>query len=176
MSENGSRSAFNACNTTAGGCHIMHQITLPVSSPDLTGNEEAYVVDALRSTWISSAGKYVDRFESEFSILAGARHASCVSNGTIALHLALLALKVRAGDEIIIPAFAYVAVANAVKYVGATPVLVDVDEASWGLDAAQLERAITPRTRGVIAVHNYGHPCDIKLHQRHRDTTWTLGR
>ena len=77
------------------------------------------------------------------------------------MHLALLALKVRAGDEIIIPAFAYVAVANAVKYVGATPVLVDVDEASWGLDAAQLERAITPRTRGVIAVHNYGHPCDI---------------
>lgn len=139
----------------------MHQITLPVSSPDLNGNEEAYVVDALRSTWISSAGKYVDRFEAEFAVVAGTRHASSVSNGTTALHLALLALDVGAGDEVIIPAFAYVAVANTVRYVGATPVLVDVQNSTWCLDPAQLEGAITPRTRAIVAVHNYGHPCDM---------------
>ena len=94
----------------------MTKINVPVSTPDLSGNEEAYLVDALRSTWISSSGKYVDRFESEFAGLVGTRYASSAANGTVALHLALVALGVGRGDEVIIPAFTYVAVANAVIY------------------------------------------------------------
>lgn len=139
----------------------MQEITIPVSTPDLSGNEEAYVVDAIRSTWISSAGSYVDRFEAEFSKITGTKYASTAANGTMALHLALLALDAGPGDDVIIPAFTYVAVANAVKYVGATPVLVDVSPETWCLDPAQIEAAITPKTRGVIAVHIYGHPCDM---------------
>lgn len=82
-------------------------------------------------------------------------------NGTVALHLALLALGVRPGDEVLVPALTYVATANAVRYVGAEPVFVDVDPATWCLDPAKLEDAITRRTRGVIAVHLYGHPADM---------------
>jgi perosamine synthetase len=139
----------------------MTKINVPLSAPDLSGNEEAYLVDALRSTWISSSGKYVDRFESEFAGLVGTRYASSAANGTVALHLALVALGVGRGDEVIVPALTYVAVANAVKYTGARLVLVDVDPRTWCLDPAKIEASITSRTRGVIAVHNYGHPCDM---------------
>jgi perosamine synthetase len=134
---------------------------IPVSAPDLAGNEERYVVDAIRSTWISSTGEYVDRFEAEFARACGTRSAIAVSNGTIALHLALLALGVRPGDEILVPALTYVATANAVRYVGGEPVFVDVDPATWCLDPDLLEASITPRTRGIIAVHLYGHPADM---------------
>lgn len=134
----------------------MTKINVPLS-----GNEEAYLVDALRSTWISSSGKYVDRFESQFADLVGTRYASSAANGTVALHLALVALGVGRGDEVIVPALTYVAVANAVKYTGARLVLVDVDPRTWCLDPAKIEASITSRTRGVIAVHNYGHPCDM---------------
>jgi perosamine synthetase len=139
----------------------MQEISIPVSTPNLAGNEETYVVDAIRSTWISSAGIYVDRFEAEFSRIIGSKYASSAANGTAALHLALLALDAGPGDEIIIPAFTYVAVANAVRYVGATPVLVDVSPQTWCLDPTKVEAAITPKSRGVIAVHIYGHPCDM---------------
>lgn len=134
---------------------------IPVSAPDLSGNEEAYVVDAVRSSWISSTGKYVDMFEQSFAEACGTRSAIAVANGTIALHLALLALGVRTGDEVIVPALTYVATANAVRYVGGEPVFVDVDPATWCLDPTKLEDAITPRTRGIIAVHLYGHPADM---------------
>lgn len=134
---------------------------IPVSAPDLTGNEEQYAVDAIRSSWISSTGVYVDRFEREFAKACGTRSAISVANGTIALHLALLALGVRPGDEVLVPALTYVATANAVRYVGGEPVFVDVDPATWCLDPAKLEDAITRRTRGIIAVHLYGHPADM---------------
>lgn len=134
---------------------------IPVSAPDLSGNEERYVVDAIRSSWISSTGGYVDRFEREFAEACGTRSAIAVANGTIALHLALLALDVRPGDEVVVPALTYIATANAVRYVGAEPVFVDVDPATWCIDPAKLEAAITDRTRGVIAVHLYGHPADM---------------
>ncbi|MFZ3328087.1 MAG: DegT/DnrJ/EryC1/StrS family aminotransferase [Methylocella sp.] len=137
----------------------MTKINVPLSAPD--GNEEAYLVDALRSTWISSSGNYVDRFESQFADLVGTRYASSAANGTVALRLALVALGVGRGDEVIVPALTYVAVANAVKYTGARLVLVDVDPRTWCLDPAKIEASITSRTRGVIAVHNYGHPCDM---------------
>jgi perosamine synthetase len=134
---------------------------LPVAGPDLSGNEEAYAADAIRSSWISSTGDYVDRFEREFAELCGTDTALSVCNGTVALHLSLLAIGVRAGDEVLVPALTYVATANAVRYVGAEPVFVDVDPTTWCLDPARLEDAITPRTRGIIAVHLYGHPADM---------------
>lgn len=134
---------------------------LPVASPDLAGNEERYVVDAIRSSWISSTGKYVDRFEAEFAGFAGTRSAITVANGTVALHLALLALEVGPGDEVIVPSMTYIATANAVHYVGAEPIFVDVDPATWCIDPGAIEAAVTPRTKGVIAVHLYGHPADM---------------
>jgi len=139
----------------------LPRIEIPVARPDLNGNESAYVARAIESTWISSTGEYVERFERTFAELCGAQTALAVCNGTAALHLALLTLDVRPGDEVIVPSLTYVATANAVRYVGAKPVFVDVDPMTWCLDPARLEDAITPRTRGIIPVHLYGHPADM---------------
>ncbi|MEQ1859647.1 MAG: DegT/DnrJ/EryC1/StrS family aminotransferase [Chthoniobacteraceae bacterium] len=135
--------------------------TTPLATPDLQGNEAAYVMEAIQSTWISSTGKFVDRFEHEFAALCGTRTALSVSNGTVALHLALLGLDVRPGDEILVPSLTYVATANAVRYMGAEPVFIDVDPKTWCMDPALIEAAITRRTKGIIAVHLYGHPADM---------------
>jgi len=134
---------------------------IPVASADLSGNEEAFVVAAIRSSWLSSTGPYVARFEGEFARLCDVRFALSVCNGTVALHLALLGLGVRPGDEVIVPSLTYVATANAVRYVGAEPVFVDVDPQTWCLDPARVEEAITRRTRGILAVHLMGHPADM---------------
>lgn len=135
--------------------------SIPVAQPDLSGNEEAYVVDAIRTSWISSTGAYITRFEREFAALCGSRACIGVCNGTVALHLALLTLDVRPGDEVIVPSLTYIATANAVRYVGAEPVFVDVDPDTWCIDPRKIEEAITPRTRGIIPVHLYGHPADM---------------
>lgn len=132
-----------------------------MAAPDLTGREEEYVVSAIRSTWISSTGPFIGRFENEFAALCGTRTAIAVSNGTVALHLALLALNVRRGDEVIVPSLTYIATANAVRYLGAEPVFVDVDPETWCLDPKKIEDAITSRTRGILPVHLYGHPADM---------------
>lgn len=134
---------------------------IPVAMPDLSGNEGKYVINAIHSTWISSTGEYVTRFEKQFADLCGAKAAIGVCNGTVALHLAMLALDVRPGDEVLVPSLTYVATANAVRYVGAEPVFVDVDPGTWCIDPNLLESNITRRTRGVIAVHLYGHPADM---------------
>jgi perosamine synthetase len=134
---------------------------LPVARPDLSGNEERYVVEAIRSSWISSTGRFVERFEREFAEVCGGSAAIAAANGTVALHLALLALEAGPGDEVLVPSLTYVAVANSVRYVGAEPVFVDVDLATWCIDPTKLAAAIGPRTRGIIAVHSYGHPADM---------------
>lgn len=134
---------------------------IPVAAPSLDGNEEKYVLQAIRSSWISSTGEFVDRFEREFAEFAGARYALTVCNGTIALHLALLGLDLRPGDEVIVPSLTYVATANAVRYVGAMPVFADVDPKTWCIDPRKLESCITSRTKAIIAVHLYGHPADM---------------
>ncbi|MDD3119044.1 MAG: DegT/DnrJ/EryC1/StrS family aminotransferase [Victivallales bacterium] len=134
---------------------------IALAIPDLRGNEEKYVADAVRSSWISSSGVYVDRFEQEFAAFTGSGHVVGVCNGTVALHLALLALDVRPGDEVLVPSMTYIATANAVRYVGAEPVFVDVDPETWCLSPSQLEKSITRRTRGIIAVDLYGHPADM---------------
>ncbi len=134
---------------------------IPVASADLTGNEEAYAVDAIRSSWISSTGEYLSRFEREFAGVCDSSYSIAVCNGTIALHLGLLGLDVRPGDEVLVPSLTYVATANAVRYVGAEPVFVDVDPNSWCIDPVKMEAAITRRTKGIIAVHLLGHPADM---------------
>jgi perosamine synthetase len=139
----------------------MNKRWIPVASPSLSGNEKTYVMDCMESGWISSAGKYVEKFEAAFAEFCGTRHAISCCNGTAALHLSLLALGVRPGDEVIVPTLTFVATANAVTYCGARPVFVDSEAEAWTLDPALIEAKITPRTRAIIAVHLYGHPADM---------------
>ncbi|MGD0088582.1 MAG: DegT/DnrJ/EryC1/StrS family aminotransferase [Planctomycetota bacterium] len=134
---------------------------IPVAAPDLSGNEEKYVVEAIRSSWVSSTGAFVQRFEKEFAAACGTKSAIGCCNGTVALHLAMLALDVRPGDEVLVPSLTYIATANAVRYVGAEPVFVDLDPDTWCIDPSKLEASITRRTRGIIPVHIYGHPADM---------------
>jgi len=133
---------------------------IPLANPDLNGNEAKYVLEAIHSGWIG-VGPFLKRFEQEFAELSGARAAIACANGTVALHLALRALDLRPGDEVIVPSFTYVATANAVKFCGAEPVFVEVSPDTWCLDPARVEEAITPRTKGIIAVDLYGHPADL---------------
>jgi perosamine synthetase len=132
-----------------------------VAAPVLAGREKEYVADCMESGWISSAGKYVELFEAEFAKFCGTRHAVSCCNGTAALHLSLAALGVGPGDEVIVPTLTFVATANAVTYCGARPVFVDAEPESWNLDPAQVASKITPRTKGIIAVHLYGNPVDM---------------
>ncbi len=134
---------------------------IPVSDPKLDGNELKYVTQCVQSNWISSAGRFVRDFEEAFAAAMGCHYGVACSNGTTALHLVLATLGIGAGDEVVIPTFTMIATANAVRYTGATPVLVDSERETWNLDVTQLERAITPRTRGILLIHTYGHPVDM---------------
>ena len=134
---------------------------IPVARPVLSGREKEYVLDCLETSWISSLGKYIGLFEDSFARFCSAEYAVACSNGTTALHIALLALGVGEGDEVIVPTLTYIASANAVRYCGATPVFVDSEPATMNLDPAKIEESITERTKGIIAVHLYGHPADM---------------
>lgn len=137
------------------------EIKYPVYRPSLKGNELRYVSDCIESTWISSKGKYVNNFEEKFAAYIHVDHAASVCNGTVALHLALIALDLKQGDEIIVPTFTYIASVNAISYVGAKPVFVDSLTETWQMDCADVERKITPKTKAVLAPHIYGHPCEM---------------
>jgi perosamine synthetase len=134
---------------------------IPVARASVGPLEEKYALDALQSGWVSGNGPYVERFEDEWSRQCATEHAVAVSSGTAALQLLLLALGAGSGDEIIVPALTFAAVANAVRHTGAIPIVVDVDAATWCLSPAAVAAAITARTVGVIAVHAYGHPADV---------------
>ncbi|MCE1203791.1 MAG: DegT/DnrJ/EryC1/StrS family aminotransferase [Holophagaceae bacterium] len=134
---------------------------LPVAQPDLGGQELAYVTQAIQEGWISSTGRFLTRFETEFAQFCGTRHALACANGTVAIHLLLLGMGLGPGDEVIVPSFTYVASANAVTYTGARPVLVDSEPVTWTVDPRHVEAAITPRTKAIMAVHLYGHPAPM---------------
>ena len=134
---------------------------IPVAAPVLGEKELEYVTDCVRSGWVSSLGEYVRRFEREFAAYCGVRHGVATHNGTVALHLVLAALGIGPGDEVIVPTLTFVATGNAVTYTGATPIFVDSDPATWNIDPLAAARAVTPRTRALIAVHLYGHPADM---------------
>lgn len=134
---------------------------IPVYKPHLTGREKEYVNQCLDSTWISSKGEFISRFERAFSDYIGAQHATTVCNGTVALHLALAALEIGPNDEVIVPTLTYIASVNTILQTGAKPVFVDSLPMSWQLDPEDLQRKITPRTKAVMAVHLYGLPCNM---------------
>lgn len=134
---------------------------IPVYQPSLIGNEKKYVLDCVESGWISSKGKYVSNFESEFAKFVGVDYAVGTNNGTTALHLALVTAGIKSGDEVIVPAFTYIASVNAIKYCGATPVFVDSLPDTWQMDPHKVNLAITHKTKAILAVHLYGQMCDM---------------
>ena len=136
---------------------------IPVYAPSITELEKKYVNECLESSWISSRGPNVDMFEQLFTEKIGVEYGTTVSNGTVALHLALLSLGIGPGDEVIVPTLTYIAPVNAIKYVGATPVFVDSLYDSWQINPEDITRKITDRTKAILAVHLYGHPCDLDL-------------
>lgn len=132
-----------------------------VCEPVLDGKEEQYVLDCLRSNWISSNGRYVDALEQQFSEACQAPFGVSCSSGTAALHLALVSLEIGPDDEVICPDFNLIAGTNMVILAGAKPVLVDVEPDTWCIDPDLIEENITARTKAIMAVHMYGHPCEM---------------
>jgi perosamine synthetase len=139
----------------------MDSTLIPVSEPLLGAATERYVRECITSGWISSEGPFLQAFERRWAAYCGAAHGIAVCNGTAALEIALQALDLRPGDEVIMPAFTIISCALAVIEAGGVPVLVDSDPVTWCLDVAQLESVLTPRTRAILPVHMYGHPAEM---------------
>jgi len=134
---------------------------IPVSEPSLNGRESELVSDAIRSGWVSSAGRYIDEFQELFASYHGVKHCVALANGTAALEVALHAIGIEKGDEVVIPSFTIMSLALAVLRVGAVPRLVDVDANSWNLIAENVASVLTDRTRAIIVVHGFGQPADM---------------
>ena len=134
---------------------------IPVCEPLLGNKELEYVADCLKTNWISSAGKYIAKFEQGFADYCNCKQGITTTSGTTALHLALAALKIGKGDEVILPAFTIASCVFSIIYTGAKPVLVDAEPETWNIDVAQIERKVTPKTKAIMPVHIYGHPCDM---------------
>jgi perosamine synthetase len=134
---------------------------IPVNVPLLDGNEKKYLLECIDSGWISSEGPFVARFEREFSARMGRQHGVAVCNGTAAIDIAVEALGLEPGDEILIPAFTIISCVNQIVRAGLVPVLVDSDPLTWNMDVARLPSLVTPRTRAIMVVHTYGLPVDM---------------
>lgn len=151
---------------------ITERRTIPVCTPLLDGREHEYVQKCLDGNWISSHGEFIPRFEQDFAKLCKAPFAVACSNGTAAIHLALEALGIGPGDEVIIPAFTLIASANMVCLAGAGPILADVTPDTWCIDPAEVEQKISKRTKAIMVVHMYGHPCEMdaimEIAERHK--------
>lgn len=135
---------------------------IPLAKPNILEKDIALVTDVLRSGMLVQ-GKYVDELEKCFVHNTGANYASALSNGTATLHLALIALGIKAGDEVIVPAFSYIATANVIELVGAKPIFVDIDLTTFNIDVTKIEDAITSKTKAIIPVHEFGLACDIEF-------------
>jgi len=134
---------------------------IPVNEPLLGEQELAYVTECVRTGWVSSAGTFIKKFEEQWAAYCGRRHGIAVSNGTVALQLAVRCLDLEPGDEVILPTFTIISCALAVVYNGGVPVLVDAEPGTWCMDVVEVERKITARTRAIMPVHIYGHPVDM---------------
>ena len=135
--------------------------TIHVCEPTQWGNEKKYVKKCMDTNWISSLGEYIPKFERLFARKMGTKYGVTANNGTTALHLAVAALGIGPGDEVIIPSHTMIATPNSIRYAGATPVLVDSELKTWNIDADKIEERITRRTKAIMPVHTYGHPCDM---------------
>jgi len=135
---------------------------IPICEPYLAGNEKKYVLEALETNWISSQGKYIESFEEVFASFCGTKYAIATTSGTTAIHLALAALGIGPGDEVIVPSFTMMATTLPVIYTGATPVFVDCCTDTWCMASEKIEENITSRTKAILPVHIYGHPCDME--------------
>ncbi|MCC7297453.1 MAG: DegT/DnrJ/EryC1/StrS aminotransferase family protein, partial [Bacteroidia bacterium] len=133
----------------------MNNAFIPLFTPDIRESDIAAVSEVLR-TGMLVQGKQVELLESAFCEITGAKHAVAVSNGTATLHLILHALGICNGDEVIVPAFSYVATANVVELVGAKPIFVDVDLSTFNINIDAVESKITPNTRAIMPVHEFG--------------------
>lgn len=134
---------------------------IPVNEPLLSGNEKKYLCECIDTGWISSEGPFVKEFEQKMSAGVNRRYGIAVSNGTAALEVAIQALGVKEGDEVIMPAFTIISCAMAVTKVGAVPVLVDSDLQTWNMNTEEIEAKITPRTKAIMIVHIYGLPVEV---------------
>lgn len=134
---------------------------IPVCEPTLSGKELEYVTEAIKTGWISSSGKYLQQFEEGFSTYCNAKYGVACSNGTKAIHLALAAMGIGKGDEVILPSFTMIGSCNPIVQTGAIPVLVDSELNTWNIDPTKIEEKITPKTKAIMVVHTYGHPVDM---------------
>ena len=134
---------------------------IPIAEPCIGEEELRNVIEAVKSGWISSKGKFIEEFERVFAGYCGVKYGVTTANGTVALHLALKALEIKKGDEVIVPTLTFVATANAVKYCNAKPVFVDSHPEYWCVDPEKIEEKINKNTKAIIPVHLYGHPCDM---------------
>ena len=137
------------------------QPIIPVNEPLIGELEKKYVMECLKTGWISSEGRFISEFEDRWANYCGMAHGVAVSNGTVALEIAVTCLDLKPGDEIILPTFTIISCAQAVTRNGLKPVLVDSDPRTWCMDVTQVEAKITPRTRAIMPVHIYGHPVDM---------------
>ncbi|MDC0446224.1 DegT/DnrJ/EryC1/StrS family aminotransferase [Candidatus Pelagibacter sp.] len=139
---------------------------IPISRPNLGKLEKSNSFDAINSSWISSSGSYVKKFENQFSKFNGTKFSISVSNGSVALILALKALKISRGDEVIVPDLTFVASINSIIHAGATPVIANVNLSNWTLDEKDIEKKISSKTKAIIIVHLYGSVANIKKIQK----------
>ena len=134
---------------------------IPVNRPVLDGNEKKYLIECIDSGWISSEGRFVKELESGFSKLMGCAHGIAVCNGSVAIDLALAALRIEPGDEVILPSFTIISCAAAIVRAGAVPVVIDCQDDTWNIDPALIAAKITTRTKAIVVVHIYGLPVDM---------------
>lgn len=134
---------------------------IPVNEPVIGVRDQEYVLECLQSGWVSSAGKFIETFESSWAQYCDRQHGVTTSSGTSALQTSLACLELKPGDEVIIPTFTIISCALAVIYNGGTPILVDANPETWCMNVSQIEERITKRTRAIMAVHIYGHPVDM---------------
>lgn len=132
-----------------------------VNEPVIGEAEKKYVLDCLNKGWVSSAGSYVLEFENKWSSYCGMKHGIAVSNGTAALELAIRALDIKPGSEVILPSFTIISCIQAIVYSGLKPILVDCDADTWCMSISEIEKKITPKTKAIMPVHMYGHPVDM---------------
>ena len=137
------------------------RIYFPVAEPKLGGADLRYVTECILTGWVSSAGKFVKKFEEQFAEFCGTRYAISTSSGTTALHLSMVVLGIGPGDEVIVPSLTFISTANAVAFTGAIPVFVDSEPNTWNINPLEIEQAITAKTKAIIPVHVYGHPANM---------------